>query len=117
MDDGEAASVALFSYGTLQLEHVQLAKFGRLLQGKADALPGYSLIDYEIPDPEVAALSGKAVHTMARPSQEPDAEIPGMLFMITAEELASADDYEVDDYVRIEVELASGAEAFVYVGI
>ena len=31
----------LFSYGTLQLDSVQLASFGRLLEGEADALPGW----------------------------------------------------------------------------
>jgi hypothetical protein len=31
----------LFSYGTLQLEAVQLATFGRKLNGAADGLPGF----------------------------------------------------------------------------
>ena len=31
--------ILLFSYGTLQLESVQLASFGRLLAGKRDAMP------------------------------------------------------------------------------
>lgn len=31
----------LFSYGTLQLEQVQLDTFGRLLEGQADTLQGY----------------------------------------------------------------------------
>jgi len=31
----------LFSYGTQRQEAVQLANFGRLLQGTHDAMPGY----------------------------------------------------------------------------
>ena len=40
--------VWLFSYGTLQQDEVQLATFGRLLEGRKDALPGYAttLFDY-----------------------------------------------------------------------
>ena len=35
------ATELLFSYGTLQLESVQLSTFGRALTGTADALPEY----------------------------------------------------------------------------
>ena len=55
--DGE---VWLFSYGTLRLRNVQLALFGRELEGQADALPGYSVSPLEITDPEVIATSGSA---------------------------------------------------------
>lgn len=41
--------------------------------------------------------------------------MPGKVFAISAEELAAADRYEVADYTRISVVLASGKEAFVYV--
>ena len=34
----------LFTYGTLQLEEVQLQTFGRKLEGKPDALVGYRLV-------------------------------------------------------------------------
>lgn len=33
----------LFSYGTLQQENVQIATFGRLLNGAPDALVGFKL--------------------------------------------------------------------------
>lgn len=39
--DNAAATVRLFSYGTLQQENVQRATFGRLLDGTPDALMGY----------------------------------------------------------------------------
>lgn len=107
--------VWLFSYGTLQQEGVQLATFGRLLEGRADALPGYATVSLEITDPEVIATSGKKFHTMARPSGNPVDEVPGVVFRITPAELAAADTYEVSDYKRISARLKSGTEAFVYV--
>ena len=107
---------ALFSYGTLQLPEVQRATFGRLLEGKPDALPGYVLAPLEISDPEVVRLSGLAVHSIARRTGEPSDLIPGIVFTITDAELQAADAYEVDVYGRILARLASGAEAFVYIG-
>lgn len=107
--------IALFSYGTLQLPEVQLANYGRLLTGTADVLPGYRLAPLEINDPHVVDVSGKAVHTIACASG-PDDRIEGVLFELTAEELAATDAYEVDSYARVEAVLESGRKAWVYVG-
>ncbi|MDB5486743.1 MAG: uncharacterized protein JWQ58_458 [Reyranella sp.] len=111
-----AVDVWLFSYGTLQQEEVQLATFGRLLEGRVDALPGYGTSLLEIKDAEVVKTSGKTHHLLALPSGNPGDEVPGIVFRITAAELAAADTYEVSDYKRIAVHLKSGLEAFVYVG-
>jgi hypothetical protein len=111
-----SADVWLFSYGTLQQEGVQLATFGRLLEGRADALPGHATRPFEITDADVIATSGKTHHLMARPTDNPADAVAGMVFRITAAELAAADTYEVSDYKRIAVRLKSGLEAFVYVG-
>ena len=111
----EQTTVLLFSYGTLQLEAVQLANFGRRLEGRRDALPGYSLVQHEITDPEVIRTRGKRFHPVVAPSDDPADSVPGKVFSITAEELAAADRYEVADYKRISVRLASGKEAVVYV--
>ena len=108
--------VRLFSYGTLQQREVQLANYGRELDGAPDALRGYRLESLEITDPEVVRLSGKAVHTIARESGDPADRIPGMLFELSDAELGATDAYEADGYARIEVTLESGARAFVYVG-
>ena len=43
------------------------------------------------------------------------AAIDGTVFEITAAELQAADEYEVEDYTRIEVPLRSGGAAWVYV--
>lgn len=108
--------VWLFSYGTLQQEDVQLATFGRRLDGRPDALPGYTTSLLEIRDPEVVKTSGKTHHLIALPSGRTEDEVPGAVLTITAAELAAADTYEVSDYKRIAVRLKSGLEAFVYVG-
>ena len=108
--------VALFAYGTLQLPSVQHATFGRLLDGRPDALRGFFLAPLEITDDYVVATSGLDVHQMALKSDDPAARIPGVVFSITLAELAAADSYEVSEMKRIEVELESGTMAFVYVG-
>jgi gamma-glutamylcyclotransferase (GGCT)/AIG2-like uncharacterized protein YtfP len=110
-----AETVSLFAYGTLRQENVQRATFGRSLDGRADALPGFALSPLEIADPAVIATSGLAVHTAARRTGNPDHVVPGTVFLITPTELDAADRYEVDEMVRIEAKLASGATAFLYV--
>lgn len=110
------SEVALFSYGTLRQSEVQLATFGRLLEGRPDAIAGYRLAALAISDPEVVRLSGKAVHQIARRTGDPADRIEGLVFPISRAELEAADSYEVDVYARVEAELASGARAFIYVG-
>jgi len=109
-----AMTELLFSYGTRQQDGVQLAQFGRRLEGHADALPGWRQEMVEITDPDVLAKSGKAFHPIVIPGRKDD-EVPGMVFQITAQELAAADRYEVDDYRRIAAPLKSGVTAWVYV--
>lgn len=105
----------LFSYGTLQQADVQRATFGRLLEGEADALLGFAQRLVEITDPDVLAKSGRALHPIVRRTGRHEDRVSGTVFLISAAELAAADRYEVDDYVRVEAELASGARAWVYV--
>jgi gamma-glutamylcyclotransferase (GGCT)/AIG2-like uncharacterized protein YtfP len=107
-------TVNLFSYGTLRQEGVQLASFGRLLEGSDDALPGYRLSRIEITDPDVIATSGERFHPIVRPGSAGD-EVAGTVFRITPDELAAADVYEVSDYKRILIRLRSGVEAWVYI--
>lgn len=110
-----SGDVWLFSYGTLQQEDVQLATFGRRLEGRADALPGYVTELYEITDAGVIATSGKTHHLMVRPTGDPADEITGVVLRLTPAELAAADTYEVSAYRRIAARLKSGREAFAYV--
>lgn len=107
--------IPLFSYGTLRQENVQLATFGRRLDGRPDAMRGFALSPMAITDPHVIATSGAEVHTIARPSGNPEARIAGTVFTLTAAEIEAADRYESGPIERIRVRLESGSEAFVYV--
>lgn len=115
MTSPEGAYELLFSYGTLQLEQVQLESFGRLLHGEDDAMPGYRKTMVEITDPEVLRKSGERFHPIVAPSGDPADEVAGKVFRITSAELAAADQYEVGDYKRVAVRLKSGNEAWVYI--
>ena len=105
---------ALFSYGTLQQRKVQLANYGRELDGSCDTLTGYRLEEISIDDPHVVQLSGKSVHTIARRTGDPNDRVTGTLFDLTDAELDATDAYEVSAYSRIEVTLESGRSAWVY---
>ena len=67
-----------------------------------------------ITDPGVVATSGSDRHPILRKSS-PDDSVEGAYLELSDAELAAADDYEVDDYVRTAVELASGVDAWVYI--
>ncbi|MGO4738581.1 gamma-glutamylcyclotransferase family protein [Bosea sp. 2KB_26] len=111
----EGREIRLFSYGTLRQSNVQLAIFGRELEGRDDALVGFSSTTVEITDPEVVATSGETHHPIVTRSGNPADEVAGTVFSITAAELTAADSYEVSDYRRVAVRLRSGTEAYVYV--
>jgi gamma-glutamylcyclotransferase (GGCT)/AIG2-like uncharacterized protein YtfP len=104
---------AIFSYGTLQLESVQLASFGRRLAGEDDVLHGFAVIEIQIQDPAVLDASGIETHLALVPGDGPP--IAGKVFQLTAQELAAADIYESENYRRLEAPLASGKTAWVYV--
>ena len=105
----------LFSYDTLQLEAVQLATFGRKLEGQADQLPGYRLSLLQITDAKVLATSGKTHHPIVAHTGLAGDRVEGAVFAITPAELARADTYEVSDYRRERVTLASRLAAWVYI--
>ncbi|MCQ9634055.1 gamma-glutamylcyclotransferase [Chryseobacterium sp. WG23] len=106
----------LFSYGTLQKERVQLETFGRILQGEEDVLSGYILGMIKITDPEVVRKSGEKFHPVLTLSGNEEDHVEGILFKVTEEEILQADEYEVDDYKRIETVFRSGKKGFIYVG-
>lgn len=105
----------LFSYGTLQLPAVQQANFGRLLEGAPDTLAGYVLDKLEITDPDVLAESGQRFHWIAVQTGRSEDRVPGVVFLITQEELAAADVYEAEEYARVEETFESGSKAWIYV--
>jgi gamma-glutamylcyclotransferase (GGCT)/AIG2-like uncharacterized protein YtfP len=106
----------LFSYGTLQQRDVQLATFGRELTGRSDELPEYEPSSVRIEDPQAAAMWGRTHHANVTFNGRRDSRVPGTVFDVTDAELAAADEYERPAaYERIEVTLASGTRAWVYV--
>jgi hypothetical protein len=107
--------VLLFSYGTLQDPAVQVAIFGRELDGQADVLFGYTLDWLEIADSPVVAPSGRAGYPIVVALDGPTDGVPGQVLRLTAAELAAADEYEADDYTRVLAPLQSGTTAWVYV--
>lgn len=104
----------LFSYGTLQQRSVQLANFGRELDGAADALPGYVVGQIEITDERVLRESGKALHPILRFTGRASDRVDGTVFELTPQELLQADDYEVEAYQRVMATLSSGIECWIY---
>ena len=104
----------LFSYGTLQQEAVQMATFGRLLQGEPDELVAYEQALLKIEDPEFVATSGKTFHAIVKFNGRNDSRVSGTVFEISETELAKVDQYEPAGYKRIKATLASGKRAWVY---
>ncbi len=108
------ATERLFSYGTLRLPHVQRQLFGTELPTTSDALVGWRLRMLRITAPDVVALSGEAEHPILERTDDPRDRVDGVVLEVTAEQLAAADAYEVEDYRRVRAQLASGGEAWVY---
>ena len=99
----------LFSYGSLRESKVQVATFGRMLDGQKDELIGFEL--------GTTRRADKTFANVTR-SERNDSHVAGMVFEVTEAELLAADEYErADDYVRIAASLASGGEAWVYVAL
>ncbi|AWN74266.1 gamma-glutamylcyclotransferase family protein [Legionella anisa] len=107
----------LFSYGTLRYEAVQLSNFGRKLHGTADTLPGFGMSKIKIKDIDVITTSGDEEHPIITYTGKFTDSIEGMVFDVSIEELKKADSYEVEDYKRVKVKLASGVFAWVYVHV
>jgi Gamma-glutamyl cyclotransferase, AIG2-like len=108
-------NIPLFSYGTLQLPEVQLAKYGRVLEGAPDALLGCRLEVLPDRDPDAVRISGIRSHKVVRRTGDPADRVPGLVFLLTGDELAATDQYEGSDYARTELVLESGRRALVYV--
>jgi gamma-glutamylcyclotransferase (GGCT)/AIG2-like uncharacterized protein YtfP len=105
----------LFSYGTLQLEQVQLELFGRTLKMQSDALIGFKKEKITIKDETVVGLSGEEEHVIISYGGNNSDVVEGAVLSITRDELERTDRYETNDYKRIQVKLQSGKQSWVYV--
>jgi len=106
----------LFSYGTLQAEPVQMATFGRRLESSDDSLVGYKSEWLEIVDPSVIEMSGQSHHPIIIFTGRATDLVCGTALLVSRNEILRADTYEVADYRRECLTLASGRNAWVYVG-
>jgi gamma-glutamylcyclotransferase (GGCT)/AIG2-like uncharacterized protein YtfP len=107
----------LFSYGTLQKKEVQLALFGRILQGSMDNLRGYKISTIEINDETFLARGEQKLQATAIISINENDRIQGMVFEVTEDELLTADRYEPAGYERVEVVLDSGKKSWIYIAV
>lgn len=89
--------------------------FGRPLTGSPDALVGWKQEWVQITDPKVLALSGEAMHPILRYTGRDGDFVLGTALEVSKLEVFAADDYEVDDYKRVEADLKSGRKAWIYV--
>jgi hypothetical protein len=105
----------VFSYGTLRQPLVQEALFGGHVPTDEDALPGWRLDWVTITDPDVVRTSGSDRHPILRRGDRGDVVEGSVLSLGYEWQLRAVDDYEVADYQRVRVELASGRSAWVYV--
>ena len=115
MSEAEQATENLFSYGTLQLEEVQLETFGRKLDGEPAVLHGYKVVMITITDEDFVAKSGTANHRSLQFTGNSADVVEGIVFKVTSNELEQADSYEPEGYERVKVQLRSGANAWVFV--
>lgn len=115
MGSMEQPTENLFSYGTLQLEGVQLNTFGRKLQSTADALSGYKLVMVKITDEDFVVKSGTANHRSLQFTGNSSDVVEGVVLKVTRKELEQADDYEPEGYRRVKAQLRSGGNAWVFV--
>lgn len=105
----------LFTYGTLQLEEVQLETFGRKLVGQPDALARYRLVQIRILDEDFVAKSGTANHRNLEYTGNASDRVEGIVFEVTTSELHQSDAYEPEGYGRIWVQLVSGVRSWLYI--
>ncbi|WP_367186859.1 DUF4286 family protein [Maribacter confluentis] len=99
------ATHLLFTYGTLQEQDIQLGVFSRALTGFED-----ELAQYVVSEKKVAGLYPTLQHT----GNVKD-NIKGQVYTLTHQELQKADEYEGEAYKRIQIELGSGRNAWVYI--
>ena len=95
----------VFSYGSLQEAGVQLATFGRRLEGTGDALRRWTRSRVPVGE-RGARRTGKTHHANLIPCA--DSTIDGMAFEVSDDELLLTDAYEQHaGYVRQQVRLIS----------
>ena len=93
----------LFVYGTLMEPGVQVAVFGRAVEGSPDALADYRKSRIRL---------GGRVYPIVKPAA--GSTVEGLVITVSPTELAKIDHYEGEDYRRQKVTLVSGRRVWVY---
>ncbi len=96
----------LFTYGSLQLPHIQEKLFNRILAGTPDILPDY--------EKGVLEIEGKKFNVA---NMKTGSSIPGTVYDLSTEELERADRYEGNGYKRIRIILETDTEAWLYIRV
>jgi hypothetical protein len=110
------AETLLFACGTLTLEKVHVALFGRVLAWEEDTLPGYAKRTVILEDQDILSTTGSATHPSMVPSEAPGAAVQGRAMHLSEAELALMDPHQSEHHRRARVTLASGREAWAYLG-
>lgn len=97
----------LFTYGTIQNIEIQKNIFGRELTGVTDSLAGYKI--------SLKKVYGK--YSVITPTENRSDILEGTVYEVSKGDLKKVDEYEGEMYMRIEVYLASGKKAWVFVGV
>ena len=94
----------IFTYGTLQDHEIQLQCVGRTLgTGSPDTLRGYTMAKI------------KGIHRSYNIIQpRSGSTVDGVVYEVTAEELAKIDTYEGDAYMRVSATLMSNTRVWIY---
>ena len=90
----------LFSYGTLQEDHIQLMLFGQILKTEVDSLSGYVTLNDFFGYPRLVEFERGIVY--------------GKVLEIDETEIPLVDRYESEAYERKEIETDKGKQAYVY---
>jgi hypothetical protein len=106
----------VFTHGSLQEEAVQVSLYGRVLRCEPDELVDCIRTQIEVPAWHKAAAAGVAYYTNVTFLRGSGGRVAGKVLELTEAELVATDRYEKDaDYVRVQVDLASGRRAWVFV--
>ena len=90
----------LFSYGTLQEDHIQLMLFGQILNTQVDSLSGYVTLNDFFGYPRLVEFERGIVY--------------GKVLEIDETEIPLVDRYESEAYERKEIETDKGRKVYVY---
>ncbi|MGB3774725.1 MAG: gamma-glutamylcyclotransferase family protein [Leeuwenhoekiella sp.] len=100
----------LFIYGTLSDSEIQLALFKRLISSELAILPNYKKDRIRLPD-----NPNGTIYPILKYNEDQNHQVNGHVLELTGKELAIADEYEGDSYLRKKVRLLSGEHVWCYV--